>query len=261
MRRAFGLSALAIGAALAIAARAGADTLEERFAAANEAYFRGDVGAAAQGYERLVELGVRDADVFYNLGTAYARQGQYGRAIAAFERALRVRPGDADARAALDRSRALVARSRADREGEAVVESGSPLVEVIFGGMSTDGLAVAVLLFDLLFFGVLMALRLVRHDRVRLGLGIAAPLLGLGLAFVVLGLSVRSGLFEEGTPAIVVREGASVREGPRPDARERHRAREGERASVSERDSGWAKLRLPGNRAGWIEEKDLVLLE
>jgi tetratricopeptide (TPR) repeat protein len=238
-----------------------ADTLEDIFEAGNEAYVRGDYGSAARYYERLVELGVRDADVFYNLGTAYARQGRQGPAIAAFERALRIRPGDAEARRSLDRSRAIVARRRADREGEAIAESGPSLGEAIFGGLSSDALALAVLLIDLLFFASLAGLSFVRREPVRLALGIAAPLLGIALAIAGLGLAIRMGAFDEGTPAIVVRERAPIREGPRQDARERHRAHEGERAFVVAREPGWARVTLGGGRAGWIADDEIVALE
>ncbi|MDQ3037282.1 MAG: tetratricopeptide repeat protein, partial [Myxococcota bacterium] len=103
-----GRVAAVVAASLVLALATGsarADTLEDVFRAGNDAYFSGEYAAATERYEHLVDLGVRDADVFYNLGMAYARQGRHGRAIAAFERSLRVRSGDAEASRALERSR------------------------------------------------------------------------------------------------------------------------------------------------------------
>jgi tetratricopeptide (TPR) repeat protein len=255
------LASVALSLALLAPLRAGAQsTLEAGLGAANEAYFRGDYDTAIAGYQRLVELGVRDADVFYNLGTAYARAGRYGLAIAAFERALRVEPGDVEAASALDRSRSILARRRADREGEATVESGPPLGEAVFAGISESTLAIAVLLLELFFFAALAAFPLVRREHVRLALGVVAPLLGIFLAIAGIGLAIRSGMLDEGDPAVVVRDRAVLREGPRCDAQERARGREGERASIVRRDGEWVEVRI-GARRGWAHAEDVVAID
>lgn len=243
-----------------VASSARADSLEDVFRAGNEAYFSGEYDAASARYESLVELGVRDADVFYNLGMSYARQGRHGRAIAAFERALRMRPGDAEAVRALDRSRDTLARRRAEREGEATMASGPELGEAIFGGVSQTSLAVLVLLFDMLFFGVLTAFLFARRETARLALGIAAPLLGIGLTISGIGLAIRSGALDDGTPAIVVRDRVALREGPRDGAGERARAREGESARIVARDGEWVRVRV-GGREGWVEAERVVAIE
>ena len=67
-------------------AHVSAQSLDRLFAAGNEAYFRGDYARAAANYERLVEAGVHDPDVYFNLATANARSGRYGRAVLFFER-------------------------------------------------------------------------------------------------------------------------------------------------------------------------------
>jgi len=57
-----------------------------------EAYRKGDFAGAASAYD-----GLDGADAHYNRGNALAKQGQYEDAIAAYDRALRVKPGMADA--------------------------------------------------------------------------------------------------------------------------------------------------------------------
>lgn len=252
-----GVAAIAL---LTLAGTARADTLEDVFRAGNDAYFRGDFEEAAERYEALVELGVRDADVFYNLGTAYARQGLNGRAIAAYERALRVRPGDLEAEAAHRRARDALASRRAEREGEATMASDGGLGHAVFGRLSRDTLAGALLIFDALFFAALAAFLFARRETYRLALGIATPLLGIGLVVCGLGLAIRSGAFDEGAAAVVVRDRAVLREGPREDAQERARAREGERAWIVGEDGEWARVRV-GGREGWIEQSGVVRVD
>ena len=226
----------------------------------NEAFFRGDYATAAARYEALEEAGVDDPDVHYNLGATYARQGRHGRAIVELERAVRLRPSDDGARVALDASRAIVGRRHAEREGEAVVEAGAPFGEALFAFLSEDALAIVVLVLALALSGVLLALFFVTHERARIGLGVAAPLLLVVLATTGLGLLSRRGAFAAGPTAIVVRDDAALREGPRDEASVRARALEGERCEVISRDGEWARVRLGGGREGWAHAEDLVEL-
>ncbi|NUO76712.1 MAG: tetratricopeptide repeat protein [Lysobacter sp.] len=60
----------------------------------SQAYRGGDYPRAARLYR---ESGADSADAHYNLGNALAKAGQYPQAIAAYDRALRLQPGMADA--------------------------------------------------------------------------------------------------------------------------------------------------------------------
>lgn len=250
---------LALAIMLGLPSVAAADGLEDVLRRGNDAYAHGDYAGAIDEYEHLVELGVRDADVFYNLGTAYARAGRQGRAIAAFERALRIRPGDSEAAEALERSRQIVASRRAEREGEAEIESGRPVGEAVFGGVSVDALAIALMLLDLLFFALLALFPFARREQLRLAIGILTPLVGIATLVAGLGLAIRSGATDLGVPAIVVRERAPLREGPHDDAQERGRANEGEFAWVLAEDGEWAQIRV-GSRVGWVPRTEIVPL-
>ncbi|AKF07192.1 tetratricopeptide repeat protein [Sandaracinus amylolyticus] len=260
MRRALVTSAFALACLALASSSARAETLDDLFRAGNEAYFRGAYDDAAERYEELVELGVRDADVFYNLGTAYAREGRHGRAIAAYERALRVRPSDSEASRALQHARDALASRRADREGEATMASDDGLAHAVFGRLSRDALAGAVLVLDALFFAVLAAFLFVRRETARLALGIGAPLLGIALGAASLGLAIRSGAFDEGAPAVVIEDRVALREGPHEDAQERGRAREGERAWIVGEDGAWLRVRA-GAHEGWVEGAKVVRLD
>jgi tetratricopeptide (TPR) repeat protein len=241
------------------AAQAGS-SLSDIFRTANEAAFEGDYGAAARGYEQLVDVGVDDPDVFYDLGLAYAHLAQHGRAVAAFERALRARPGDTGALAGLEASRTALGRRRAEREGEAVVDAGTPFGESLFGAVSEDMLAVSVLVLMALFFGLLTSLSFATAERTRLAIGVVTPLVGITLAILGFGLLARTGAFDPGPAAVVVREDASLREGPSAAATERHRALEGERAYVLGEEAGFAHVVLGGGREGWVAVGEIVRL-
>src|SRR5436189_3297299 len=81
------------------------------FAKANQEYAQGHFKEAISGYETLVRAGQWSANVFYDLGNAYFRTGDFGQAILNYERALALEPHHPEATANLalvrDEARAL----------------------------------------------------------------------------------------------------------------------------------------------------------
>jgi tetratricopeptide (TPR) repeat protein len=61
---------------------------EGDFTKANQEYAQGHFKEAISGYEALVRAGQWSANLFYDLGNAYFRVGDFGRAILNYERAL-----------------------------------------------------------------------------------------------------------------------------------------------------------------------------
>jgi hypothetical protein len=64
------------------------------FARANQAYSRGDYPNAVRGYRAILAQQGYSAPVLFNLGNAWWRLNQPGRAVLNYERALRLAPGD-----------------------------------------------------------------------------------------------------------------------------------------------------------------------
>src|SRR4051794_11208671 len=93
-------------------ARAQADAT---FAKANAEFAAGNFAGAISGYESLVKQHQWNASLFYDLGNAYFRTGDLGRAILNYERALALDPAQPEARANLqlvrDQARALELKS------------------------------------------------------------------------------------------------------------------------------------------------------
>src|SRR5437773_11289275 len=75
------------------------------FDKANQEYAQGHFKAAIDGYEALSRAGQWSANVFYDLGNAYFRTGDFGRAILNYERALALERHHAEATANLQIAR------------------------------------------------------------------------------------------------------------------------------------------------------------
>ncbi len=78
-----------------VANKAFAADAQQVFSEANQAYQQGNYAQAIEKYEQILRGGVFSNELFGNLGNAYFRQNQLGRAILNYERALRFAPTDA----------------------------------------------------------------------------------------------------------------------------------------------------------------------
>lgn len=140
--------ALALLALLAPAAAraqgAAAPAPEDAFREGAAALARGEHATAIDVFEALADRGFVHPDASYNRGLAYAsrararadRPGDLGRAAAAFEEALRLRPGDAEAERALDAVRAEITRRRSRRARDEV--SVRPTLDRVIVGLASE---------------------------------------------------------------------------------------------------------------------------
>jgi tetratricopeptide (TPR) repeat protein len=120
MKKLWSYAALAISLTFLASVTHGAEKDESVFAKANQEYAAGNYQGAIDGYESLVRAKRWNAALFYNLGNAWFRKGDPGRAILQYERALALDRHHPEAQANLrlvrDEARALeLPKTLADR--------------------------------------------------------------------------------------------------------------------------------------------------
>ncbi|MBN1931293.1 MAG: tetratricopeptide repeat protein [Desulfobacterales bacterium] len=71
--------------------------------------------AAVTEFNKIVDAGIHSGKVFYNLGNAYLKSGDIGRAIFWFERAVKLMPHDPDLKFNLDYALSLVKDEKEDK--------------------------------------------------------------------------------------------------------------------------------------------------
>ncbi len=258
-------SLLALGLAQAAAlTQAEAKAL---FAEANESFQAGNEAAAgdpssahqhyrgaALRYERLIdEGGLANGKLYYNLGNAYFRMGDIGRAILNYRRALRLRPGDENIRRNLDYARS----QRLDRIEDS--SSDQALHTLLFWHYDLSP-STRWTLFAVAWIAVwgLAAMRLKRPRFVS-----SAVLAVVGFIAVALGTSVAASSFGATDNAGVITELETVaRKG---DARSYAPAFEqplhaGLEFKLLEARRDWLHVELPDGRTAWVEASAAELL-
>lgn len=247
---ALGLLAL-LGWLAAIPSAAHAEDLRQRFEEGNAHAFEGRFAEAVAAYETLVDAGVQDAAVYYNLGIAHAHLGQLGYAVLYLERAAHASGGDDDIEQALYAVREALGKRTAEREGEALVRTRPPLLDALLERFPASLLAVVLLGCTWLLFLALCGLLLPSLRRYGLQLGVVAVAAGV---LAVLGggaLLVRTGALQTGEQAVIVATDGELREGPDPRARSRGALAEGGLARVVDREGDWVRIRTDRGLDGW----------
>lgn len=241
------------GAALAIAlvlsAPDAAVPPAARFEAANAAYLARDFDAAARGYEALLADGWESPALHVNLGNARLRLGRRGAAVASYTRALRLDPGDADARANLELARAGIV--------DVLEREARPM---LLRAMDRAPGALALGLFALGWLGLWtgLAVRRLAAPRSRAfavagAVAFAAALLAAGGGALLAGkAAARSTAI-----AVVIAQAAPVREGPEPALRPSFDLHEGTEVRILEVRGDAVRVRLGSGAEGWVAARDL----
>lgn len=234
-------------------------SLEEVFEDANVAASRGDYPRAISGYRALIEAGVRDADVYFNLATTFAQAGDYPRAIVNYERALVERPNDDKTQEDLRRAEQALEEQRAEREGEAMIQRSSSMTEAVYANFTENALAYALVVANLLFFSGLGWVWVARRRNGWLVFTTVAA--GFVLLFSALGLAVKAGVLRDGPRAVALEDRVALREGPDEDAKVRGEARGGDRAHVVAADRDFVKLRVVDGVEGWVPAASVGIVD
>jgi tetratricopeptide (TPR) repeat protein len=239
----FLLLALAMPASISLAAGGGTAERTRRFLDAVAAYEAGSYHAAAEGFEALAGDGVETADLTYDLGNAYMKAGDLGRAILWYERAARLAPGDPDVRYNLD-----LARSRTRDAPQVEGIDWARLVFFWQGHLSTRTLWLAAAGLCLLFWAALTLSLFVRRRSLR-RLGAACLVAGL-----VLGASAAVDAVDPASRnlGIVLPEELPVRAGIAPESTELFRLHAGARVRVERSEAGHVRIRFAEDRVGWV---------
>lgn len=239
------------------------DRPEELFAKAAAALGHGEYGAAIDGFEALADQGFVHPDASYDRGLAYVMRyrahadhpGDLGRAAAAFEEALQLRPGDPDADGALDLVRAEVTRKRA-RHSRDAIDVRPTLDRVVIGLVGEDVWGMAALVASLAL-SVGLVLR-PRAGRAHIAGSILVPsaivallvLAPLAWGARALRLSTRSGVVIATEARLTDEQGRALGGEPVPEAAS---------VEVGERRGALAHVRW-GSSEGWVPAADVRVL-
>jgi len=212
---------------------ANAATNDDLFAKANTEFNAGYFKAAITDYGAVVQSGEWSANLFYDLGNAYFRDSDFGRAILNYERALQLDrnhpEADANLRIARDQTHALELAP-------------APLEKYLnFAGASSFAILAAIL-----FWGTIILLILRRRKVVWMTIGLLL-IAGCGLAVYKLESGTRGQAV-----AIVVGDNVEARVATADSAKSVLALPPGSEVMILQERGDWSYAALPNDLRGWI---------
>ncbi len=221
----------------------------ELYRQGNLLYEGGKFAEASRTYERIIERGIRNGHVYYNLGNAYYKQDRIGLAILAYERATRLMPRDGDLHNNLD----LAKERTTDEIAGEVPWFGRQALDGVTVNEATVAATSAGFLASLALVGFLLA----RRPRTRsvTGYALLVSCLVLLMAAGFLGIKIYDSLVNE--EAIVLQPTAEVRTSPDASSEPVFTLHEGAKVQLVEHRDDWLRIRLPDGKNGWLSQDDL----
>lgn len=220
------------------------------FEEGNRLYQEGDFAAAAARYESVLESGYEAPSIYYNLGNARFRLGELAHAVVAYERAVRLDPGNDDVRANL----ALVNQQLQDRIEPLprfwLLSALEWWIELLPRRLLEAMVAACWAVLGLA--GVLLMLRRPRGWRVAL----RRTAWGAGLAAAAVGgtLFAREAGVGRAEEAVVMAAEARVLSAPSAEGGLTvFTLHAGTKVRIDQRSGEWAEIVLADGKVGWLE--------
>lgn len=220
---------------------------------ATQAYHNGDLDNAIQFFELTVSGGIFNGDIFYNLGNAYYEQGDIGKALLNYRRAIQLIPRDLDLNIQMARIRSQRTILQTDTTHWLIfLEQATETI------MTLTELSIVTFLIWSLFWTLLAFYRMNQAWRstLRFPLGtLFTVLLSLGIL-----LGARLYIYHNMPPAIVTIDSTPVYSGPSISYFRQYDLYTGSEVYITGEQGQWRKFVTPTNQQGWIQDNTITII-
>jgi tetratricopeptide (TPR) repeat protein len=214
----------------------------------NEAYQNGDYQKAIQLYQQILESGVTNGAALYNLGNAYFKDNQLGRAILFYERAKRLLPRDRDVAANL----ALANQLTLDK---ITTDRGALWIRGLTWPSRTLNISeLTWITFGLYLMTAALVAAVIWTRKIGFRKKILVASLIAGVLLVVVGASLLGNIYQQRKvpKAIVLTPVQEARSGPGQEYTKIFTVHEGTKVRIRQEREGWYLISLPNGLGGWI---------
>ena len=244
---------LSLGASMNIQAK----DLDSLWTAGVQAYTDGKFADASTAWTSIEESGQKSAKLYYNLGNAWFKQGNYPKAILNYERALRLDPSYSDARYNLEFTGNFV-QDKIEPVPEFILKSVARKVCYVMGS-NAWAVIFLVLLAAALMMGLLFLLGSSVGKR-RAGFYCGIVLLLLSAGALSFSAWQKSDSMKTDT-AIVMSPVSSVKSSPSSgSSKDLFVIHEGTKVTILDEVGSWKNISLADGRQGWLPAADLEVI-
>ncbi|MCH9009092.1 MAG: hypothetical protein IIC21_00525 [Chloroflexi bacterium] len=224
----------------------------EQMLTANQLYEDAEYVESANAYQQLVGQGYTNVRLYHNLGNAYYKRGELGRALVNYLRAQRLSPRDADVKANLELARSQTVE-KLDLK-RAPLFTRLSLVTVPWMTFNETALATVAAWYLLAITFAALVLMRGKGPRKAVFSLVLVFLLMFGTVSIIFGS--RSYAVATGERGVIVMKSTEFSSGPGTSYKRLSTLHEGAEARVLTRRGSWTKIELfDAGRQGWVEAR------
>ncbi|MCX5668533.1 MAG: tetratricopeptide repeat protein [Candidatus Omnitrophica bacterium] len=229
----------------------GVTEINRLFYQGNSDYKEAKFEAAIDNYAKILNLGLENGSLYYNLGNSYFKKGDLGRAVLSYERALILIPNDSDLKS--NQEYVLSLLNLGPQSFENWLEKAA---NKLFGDVSINFLTVLLsFIYILAFLALVSSLFFAGAKK-----GIKFFLLGLAAVFIISVISLNSKITYLNKGGVVISKEADVKFEPLEGATTYFKLTEGSKVEVLDKTENWYKIKRPDGKIGWINKGELGLM-
>jgi tetratricopeptide (TPR) repeat protein len=214
-------------------------------------YKNGAYPEAIEAFLNIVQDGVHNSKLYYNLGNAYLKNDQLGPAILWYEKARRLSPNDPDLN--FNRDYALSQLKDARDEKALPWEEIFLFWRQLLPPTMIQWMAIG---FNLLFWSLLLLARIFKKKSYRIGGGVC---LVLTLVFMLTaGYNVYEARYQQ--EGIILPKEVSVRSGLTEDATELFVLHSGTKVTIEREHQEYVRIHFSKGKIGWVRKTDIGVI-
>lgn len=246
-----GVVFLAVSCFLSLPSSLRADDSGTLFLKGVKEYRAGEFLKSAENFEELAEKGLKNGELYYNIGNSYLKAGKRGKAIIWYERAKQLIPLDSDLKFNLDYANGFV-KDKREKQGVAV----SDILFFWKAFFPSRTLQYGSLIVCMAFF-VYAGIRTARKKRLFTWFGVV-----LFSIFVILTCTVFFDYYEKQMNhfAVVLPDQVSVRSGFSENSTELFILHSGTKVRVEKIKGDYLKIFFAKGKLGWIKKKSCQII-
>ncbi|MCF7886575.1 MAG: tetratricopeptide repeat protein [Candidatus Marinimicrobia bacterium] len=231
-------------------------SLESAFQKGNQLYNQKNYTEAIQNYKKVLRAGYESGKLYYNLGNAYYKNGEIGKAILNYERARKFLPDDKNIEFNLELAR-LKIKDKIDRPSEFIIFR---WIQEGIDNLTATGWA---LVFSITIFiiSVIYAIQsLSSSERIR---NITRPLMTSFVLILLLSiypLYYQHKMQNRKDRGIILKEEIETVAAPQRGSTTLFLIHKGTKVKIIDRDDNWLKIELIDGKQGWIESEAIGII-
>lgn len=228
--------------------------------AASQAYRDQDYKKSIELYQQIITQDLSEnresADIYYNLGNAYFRDGQLGEAILNYERALLLDPGDSDIRHNLRFARTRT-EDRIETAGSLFLTNWINGIQNMFGSNQWATTGIVLFIIFLVCVAVFLFIRLMWAKKTAFYAGLV--IFALMIVANIFAFNQKNSLINRDT-AIVMTGAASVKASPDTNSNELFQLHEGTKVKIRSTDGNWYEVEIANGSVGWTPKENVEVI-